>query len=142
MDYEVGRDLSTDRGRVLRVHEEEGSSLYFWNRIETVDLIGCIPYTPLDYYGEDNCEVAFLPYSVFPQVQFRFHVLSLLDESCYTPEELLTSLQDGYYWHGYHFMEEGSMVLVVHSEGEKEEVEAAVGLTSTLKKKFSVVLEA
>ena len=143
MAYDVNRDplRDQDRGRVFPVHRKEGHSLHLWSRIEVVDFIGCIPYINIDYLGDEDGEVAFLPYTTYPQHRFRFDVRSFLDETNFTPEEFVEDLEVGSRWYGYRLMLEGSMVLVVHSEQEKTEVEAAVAQTTALREKFSVVLE-
>ncbi|KAL7413506.1 hypothetical protein BDY24DRAFT_388768 [Mrakia frigida] len=100
----------------------DGSSLLGWSRIQKMDIIGVVLFT-----RSPTSLLAGVPPSSSGQAQVvRLYVSTLLSWNCADPTSLVDEIGNYSFFDGLEFMQDRSFVLVVRSEEEKTEVEAAV----------------
>ncbi|KAL7413684.1 hypothetical protein BDY24DRAFT_415264 [Mrakia frigida] len=117
----VGRALRQNRW--AEMNHQDTTQLLGWSRIQTVDIIGVFPFTVFN----TRDHLVGLP-SPFPAQRrvVRLHVASLLSLAYPDIDALVGNIGSHSRFWGLDGMQDRSVVLVVRTEEEKREAEAAV----------------
>jgi len=120
-----------------------GSEVLGWLRIQQIDIFGLIIFTA---EGDFNLsQVAGLPPPSLAQRRvIRLHMASLLNAFWLDFNRILNSISENIHEFCVHATQPGSLVLVAHSEEEKQELEQLIGAKQELarwRSVFAVELE-